>query len=90
MKNCYTFLQLFKISILRLFFINWKPFNWSIALKDLPFDFKYNEIKDKLYNGKPLLCLNEKNKHQYFIKGHLTNQHFLLQEKHSLNKLVST
>jgi len=57
----------------RLFFINWKPFDWSLVLRDLPFNFDYNKVvKLRGQNGLPLICPDI---HHDVIKGHITFDH---------------
>ncbi|XP_076822115.1 uncharacterized protein LOC143468667 [Clavelina lepadiformis] len=63
----------------RLFFIDWQPYEWTVGLKTLPFNFDYGKVtslKDP-FNDEPLICDHDK---ASFLTGHATQQHAVVNE----------
>uniref|UniRef100_H2Z2U5 Uncharacterized protein n=1 Tax=Ciona savignyi TaxID=51511 RepID=H2Z2U5_CIOSA len=63
----------------RLFFIDWKPYNWTVGLKALPFQYDYTIAKSRMINGKRLICPDTDP--SSLLSGHITSQHPLINEE---------
>lgn len=64
----------------RLFFIDWKPYPWSIVFQGLPFHYNYRKVlKMTTKSGQPLICPS-KNDPTSYLSGHITSNHPLTKE----------
>lgn len=65
----------------RLFFINWKPFPWSVTFKALPFQSSYDKVSKTTSNktGLPVICPDRSDKSS-FLHGHVTHGHPIVSE----------
>nr|XP_002131199.1 uncharacterized protein LOC100179133 [Ciona intestinalis] len=61
----------------RLLFINWKPYNWTVGLKALPFDYDYSAALNARNNNKPLICPHHSDIAAQ-LSGHITADHPLI------------